>query len=120
MQLSESLNCKGLVLNCSGVLSVEKPSETMANSSWCLTRDTLYNLIIFITATFALDLYDTSSTSEFEYTTIRCAEDNCTIICDEEFGCLGATVICPRNHHCDISCLRNQACLWVCKYLKHK
>ena len=71
-------------------------------------------IIITVTHMHALDIYDTSFQSEFQDAVINCAEDNCTIICDEQLGCHSANITCPRNHYCDITCSAQNACLYVC------
>eukprot|EP01084_Bolivina_argentea_P063936 116643_1 len=57
------------------------------------------------------EIIDTESMNEFTDTTIQCnGNEDCTIICDEMFGCQRAKFECPPHKQCNIKCTGWQAC----------
>lgn len=51
-------------------------------------------------------VFNTSRRYEFQYQNIICSnETDCLIICDEPGACIEATITCPVNHRCDITCI---------------
>ena len=93
----------------------QKPQIAMSSfrsRSQCIFSFIIIMLWIMIQAQ---DVYNTSNHINYFNDIIQCNNDtNCTIICNQSYGCRRSTVICPTNHQCDITCSADYACYDVC------